>query len=129
MKRLTREEAKALLATPSKKKHKYNAEKVVIDGMTFDSRREAKRWSDLKILERAGKIEHLCRQVTYNLVCGVKLHGAKRARPAIRYIADFVYQDDDGYVVIEDAKGFDTSEARLKRHLMLALRGLEVRLV
>lgn len=105
---------------------KFSAIKTVVDGIKFDSKAEARRYGELVILERAGKICDLRRQVAFALVPGVKFAGASRARPAIRYIADFVYVEPAGQV-IEDVKGVETPEFKLKRHLLLALHGLEVR--
>lgn len=105
---------------------KYRNTKTVVAGLTFDSRREAARWQELQLLERAGHIRGLRRQVAFELVKGVKFAGAARARPAIRYVADFVYVERDREV-IEDSKGVETQEFKLKRHLLLALHGREVR--
>lgn len=124
MKHLTRAEAKALFAAPVKR-HKYGARKVVLDGITFDSLLEADRWATLRAAEKAGMISNLRRQVTFELVPGVKLLGEDRARPPIRMVADFVYTQN-GVNIIEDTKGMDTPQARLKRHLMKALKGLDV---
>jgi len=76
--------------------------------------------------ERAGLISNLRRQVRYELLPGVKLHGEKRARPPIRYYADFVYLDGMGQEVIEDAKGKQTPDYRTKKHMMKALLGLDI---
>ena len=108
---------------------KYRNTKTVAGGVAFDSRREAARWQELQLLERAGQIRDLRRQVPFELVPGVKFAGAARARPALRYFADFVYQER-GQQVIEDIKSPATASLpafKLKRHLMLALLGLEVR--
>lgn len=105
---------------------KYRNTKTTVAGATFDSRREAARWQELQLLERAGQIRDLRRQVPFELVPGVKFAGAARARPALRYFADFVYTERDKQV-IEDVKGVETPEFKIKRHLMLALLGLEVR--
>ncbi len=105
---------------------KYRNTKTVAGGVAFDSKREAARWQELKLLERAGQICELRRQVPFELVKGVKFAGTARARPAIRYFADFVYTEHDKQV-IEDVKGVETPEFKIKRHLMLALLGLEVR--
>ena len=105
---------------------KYKAVKTTVAGVTFDSKREAARHAELLLLQRAGEIRGLRRQVVYELVPGVKFAGAARARPAIRYTADFVYVEHDKFV-IEDVKGVETPEFRIKRHLLLALHGLEVR--
>lgn len=85
-------------------------------------------WSHLQMLLRSGHISDLRRQVVFEMVPSVKFAGAARARPAIRYIADFVYQEQ-GVEVIEDVKGVETPEFKIKRHLMKALLGLEVRVV
>jgi hypothetical protein len=107
---------------------KYRNTKTTVAGATFDSRREAARWQELQLLERAGQIRDLRRQVAFELVPGVKFAGAARARPALRYFADFVYTEHDNQV-IEDVKGVETPEFKIKRHLMLALLGLEVRVI
>ncbi|BDR08226.1 DUF1064 domain-containing protein [Comamonas thiooxydans] len=109
--------------------HKYGNRKVVTgDGTKFDSLAELNRWGHLKMLQRGGHISDLRRQVVFEMVPSVKFAGAARARPAIRYIADFVYMEK-GIEVIEDVKGVETSEFKLKRHLMKALLGLEVKVV
>nr|WP_279088113.1 DUF1064 domain-containing protein [Comamonas thiooxydans] len=108
---------------------KYGNKKTVTpDGVKFDSRAEARRWGHLCMQLRAGEISELRRQVAYELVPAVKFADASRVKPAIRYVADFVYVEK-GVEVIEDVKGVLTTEFKLKRHLMKALLGLEVRLV
>ena len=108
---------------------KYGNKKTVTpDGVKFDSLAEARRWGHLCMQLRAGEITELRRQVAFELVPGVKFADAKRTKPAIRYVADFVYVEK-GEEVIEDVKGVLTTEFKLKRHLMKALLGLEVRLV
>lgn len=82
----------------AKKITKYKAKKTAVDGITFDSRKEAERWAELKVLERAGEITSLERQVRFE-VCP-KRHANKRAR---YYVADFVYEER-GTKVIEDVK-------------------------
>lgn len=104
-----------------------NKKSVAADGTKFDSRAEHRRWVHLCHLQAAGLISDLRRQVVYELVKSVKFHGASRAKPAIRYVADFVYMEK-GAEVIEDVKGVLTTEFKLKRHLMKAVLGLEVRL-
>ncbi|MDH1336807.1 DUF1064 domain-containing protein [Comamonas thiooxydans] len=108
---------------------KYGNKKTVTpDGVKFDSRAEARRWGHLCMQLRAGEISELRRQVAYELVPAVKYSDASRVKKAIRYVADFVYVEK-GVEVIEDVKGVLTPEFKLKRHLMKALLGLEVRLV
>ena len=105
-----------------------NKKSVASDGTKFDSRAEHRRWAHLCHLQAAGLISGLRRQVAYELVKSVKFDGASRAKPAIRYVADFVFMEK-GVEVIEDVKGVLTPEFKLKRHLMKALLGLEVRIV
>lgn len=108
---------------------KYKAVKTTVGGISFDSKAEARRYSELLLLQRAGEIRDLRRQVAFELVPGVKFAGAARAKPAIRLIADFVYTERDKQV-IEDVKSPVTASLpafQIKRHLLLALRGLEVR--
>ena len=105
-----------------------NKKSVAADGTEFDSRAEHRRWVHLCHLQAAGLISGLRRQVDYELVKSVKFHDASRAKPAIRYVADFVYVEK-GVEVIEDVKGVLTPEFKLKRHLMKAMLGLEVRIV
>ena len=100
---------------------KYGNAKVDVDGMRFDSKREAARWRELQLLERAGEISDLRRQVRYELV--PKLPGE---RP-VDYIADFVYRDKDGNEVVEDVKGVRTPVYVIKRKLMLWRHGVRIR--
>lgn len=89
----------------------------------YDSKREAARAQELRILERVGDISELREQVAFEIAPAVVLGGRKH--PPRKYIADFVYMKD-GHVVVEDAKGFKTETYRLKRHLMMAVHGIEV---
>ena len=100
---------------------KYGNTKVEIDGVPFDSKREAARWRELRLLERAGEISDLRRQVRYELV--PKLPGE---RP-VDYIADFVYRDSGGNEVVEDVKGVRTPAYVIKRKLMLWRHGIRIR--
>lgn len=107
--------------------NKYGAKKTVVDGIKFDSRAEARRYVDLRLLQLAGKISGLTLQVPFELAPGVKFEGAARKTPALRYVADFVYKEGDE-VVIEDTKGVITDGFRIKRHLMKTVLGYDVRL-
>ncbi len=115
-----------------KRPHKFNARKTVLDGLTFDSSKEARRWSELLLLQRAGKITGLERQVVYVLAPAVKLHGEARIKPALRYIADFrYYVPETGETIVEDVKSPATAEEkafRIKLHLMMSVHGIGVRL-
>lgn len=99
---------------------KYHAKKTVVDGMTFDSRHEADRWVELKILQRAGVISQLKRQVRFDLV--PPLSGER----GVSYYADFTYLQN-GKLVVEDAKGYKTPEYIIKRKLMLWIRHIKIR--
>jgi len=111
------------------RRNKYGARKVVMDGLKFDSMREAKRWLALRQDERNGEISGLERQVKYVLAPGVKLAGEKRAKTELRYFADFRYVDlMTGQTVVEDAKGRETEAFRIKRHLMKAIHNVDLRL-
>jgi hypothetical protein len=96
---------------------KYGNVKTEADGMTFDSKREARRWMTLRMEELAGTIQKLERQVVYPLVVN-GLH-------ICDYRADHVYERD-GAVVVEDSKGYRTQEFKLKAKLMMACHGIAV---
>jgi hypothetical protein len=98
--------------------NKFGAQSVVIDGERFDSRWEGERWNQLRLAARAGLITDLRRQVSYELaVNGVKV---------CSYRADFVYRDETGKEVVEDAKGHRTREYLIKKALMRAIHGIEI---
>ena len=110
---------------------KYLNRKTVVDGVTFDSRAEARRWHELLLLQGQGEIADLRRQVSFELVRGVRFPGAPRATPALRYIADFQYRvvgTDE--IVVEDVKSAISKQLpayRIKRHLMFALFGIVIK--
>lgn len=109
--------------------NKYGNHHVVIDNMRFESKREAARWQELKLLMRAGKISALSRQVPFVLAPSVKFHDAKRVKPALRMVVDFEYYEN-GMRILEDVKGMAPTEAWIvKRHLLKAIHGLDVRIV
>lgn len=103
---------------------KYHAKKTVVDGMTFDSRREADRYLVLKSMEEDGDIEDLRRQVRYELVPAFDVDG-KHYRPVF-YVADFVYVED-GKEVVEDVKGMRTDTYKLKAKLFARRYGKVIR--
>lgn len=107
-------------------KSKYHATKTVVDGITFDSKREAKRYSELKLMERAGVIKDLQRQVRYELIPAFDA-GGKHYRPT-SYVADFVYVDTkSGEEVVEDCKGFRTEVYKLKAKMFAHKYGVSIR--
>lgn len=104
---------------------KYRNRKTTVDGVTYDSAKEARRGAELRLLERAGLIQDLCAQVKYVLVPAQKRNGKVIERP-VTYIADFVYKEN-GETVAEDVKGFRTKEYIIKRKLMLWEYGIQIK--
>ena len=119
--------------------NKYRAKKIIIDGITFDSKKEAERYSELKLLERCGAISNLELQKVYELIPaqyelyerygknGNRLKDGKRCleRSCI-YKADFVYIEN-GKTVVEDVKGFRTDKYKIKKKLMLYIHGIKIK--
>ena len=110
------------------RKSKYGAQKTEYDGIVFDSKREALRWRELALLQRAGEITDLRRQVKFILVPAQVDENGKIAERAVSYVADFVYSDArSGETVVEDAKGMHTREYIIKRKLMRYVHGIRIR--
>lgn len=108
--------------------NKYGNVKVVVNGRKFDSKHEAKRYSELLLLQRAGKIRDLKCQVVFELIppqYDTRTH--KCIERNCYYRADFVYTDENGEQVVEDAKGFKSKDYIIKRKLMLWLRGIKIK--
>lgn len=98
------------------RRSKYGAVKTIIDGITFDSKAEARRYTILKLLEKQGLIKNLELQPKYLLQEGFKKNG--KTYRAINYIADFRYWDcDRKCIVVEDVKGICTDTFRIKQKL------------
>lgn len=125
------------------KNSKYYSKKIKIGDLTFDSKKEAERFQQLSLLQRAGKIKNLQRQVPFVLIPAqyeeVKTYTPKQHKEKIekklverkvKYIADFVYMDANGELVVEDVKGYKRSTAyaeyAIKRKLMLFIHGLKI---
>ena len=107
---------------------KYGNRKTTVDGITFDSQKEAARWCELKLLERAGEISDLLRQVPIKLLPEQRNEKGKVIERPVRYVADFVYTDNrTGEQVVEDTKGARTKEYIIKRKLMLYMHGIRIR--
>lgn len=104
---------------------KYHSRKVTVDGITFDSKAEAKRYGELMEMQRQGKIQDLQRQVVFVLL-PAQYWAGKCAERAVKYKADFVYLED-GNTVVEDVKGAKTKEYILKRKLMLYQHGIKIK--
>ena len=109
-----------------RKRSKYNNVKTEVDGITFDSQKEAMRYAELKLLEKSGVISELERQKKFELQPSFYYQG-KKQRP-IYYVCDFFYRKDDQYI-IEDVKSPITKNNqvyKLKKKMML-YRGYEVK--
>lgn len=105
----------------SEKRPKYGNVKVVIDGIKFDSKLEAKRYGELKLLEKMGLIESFELQKRYPLeVNGIKI---------CTYVCDFVVNYPNGKRVIEDTKGVLTPDFKLKMKLMKAIYNIDILLI
>lgn len=111
---------------------KYNSQKSTVGGITFDSKKEADRYAELKMLERLGVIHSLEMQKKYELIPAQKLpmpvmsKGCmKKVERSLTYTADFVYVKD-GQTIVEDVKGMQTEVYKIKRKLMLYIHGIQV---
>lgn len=104
---------------------KYHSRKAIVDDIEFDSRREANRYAELKLLERAGEISDLELQKKYLLIPSQKKPSGGTER-ACTYTADFVYRNKSGREIVEDAKGMRTQQYTIRRKLMLWVHGIEV---
>ena len=123
------------------RRNKYGARKVTVDGITFDSRKEAQRYRELKLLLLAGEIIGLQMQVPFELVPAqyeetgeVYSKGPRKGQPkqgkciekSVVYVADFVYWQD-GQRIVEDTKGVRTTEYIIKRKLMKYRYGITIK--
>ena len=116
--------------------NKYHAKKTVVDGITFDSLKEARRYGVLKAMEEAGEISGLKRQVEFVLIPEQREQNTIGPRGGVRkgklierqvsYIADFVYMKDHE-LIVEDAKGVRTQEYIIKRKLMHHIHGIRIK--
>ena len=124
---------------------------IVVDGVKFDSKAEARRYSQLRLLEKAGEISDIRCQVVYELIPAhyeyvptgkIFSRGARKGQAEykrvtvelpVTYRADFVYKDKDGNTVVEDVKGYTDPKSAtyakfvLKRKLMLWIHGVKVK--
>lgn len=122
-------------------KRKYKNKKIIVDGIKFDSKKEATRYKELKTLERAGAIHDLQRQAKYVLIPAqyelsgeIYTKGKEKGKPKkgkliereCAYYADFVYTEN-GKTVVEDTKGVKTPEYIIKRKLMLYVHNIKIK--
>ena len=120
---------------------KYKNKKIEVDGIVFDSKKEARRYQELKLLEKAGKITDLQMQVKFELIPQQReftneIYTKGRNKGCFKkgkilerecsYIADFVYWEN-GKRVAEDTKGFKTRDYIIKRKLMLYVYGIRIK--
>jgi hypothetical protein len=107
--------------------NKFNARKTVVDGITFDSAKEARRYQQLRLEERAGHISNLALQVPFPI--HATRPDGERVQVA-KYVADFTYDrhygDGDEEFIVEDAKGVQTPEFKLKKKLVEAEHNIEI---
>lgn len=119
------------------KRPKYNAKKTTVNGIVFDSKKEAKRYYELLKLQDLGEITDLQRQVKFLLIPkqvepdkigarGGIIKGRVIERE-VAYVADFTYRDVNGELIVEDTKGVRTPDYVIKRKLMLERHGIKVR--
>lgn len=98
--------------------NKYKAKRTEVNGYVFASKREAARYQDLLLLERAGEIESLELQPKYDfIVNGIKVG---------RFTGDFRYVED-GQLIVEDSKGYKVRDYPIRKKLMLACHGIKIR--
>ena len=125
------------------KPNKYHNKTYTYDGIQFDSMKECRRYQELKLLEKAGKIKDLELQKTYELIPAqyeesteTYTKGIHKGEPkpgrllerAVVYRADFAYIDcETGKYVVEDTKGFRTPEYILKRKMLLYIHGIKIK--
>lgn len=100
------------------KRPKYGNRKTEVDGIRFQSRKEASRYSELRLLERAGKISDLRLQVKFSL----DIEGFH----VCNYYADFCYEEN-GEIIVEDSKGVRTKDYRIKAKLMMAIYRIKIK--
>lgn len=119
------------------KYQKYHSKRVTVDGIEFHSKKEARRWNDLKTKEAAGEIFDLQRQVKFVLIPAIHEpdiigpRGGRKPGKLIErecsYYADFKYLDAQGRQIVEDTKGMKTPDYIIKRKLMLYIHGIRIR--
>lgn len=114
--------------------NKLNARKVELNGIKFDSQKEARRYVELLELEKNGAISNLCTQVEYVLCPTQRDSNGKVVERKLSYIADFVYFDEVSHTkVVEDVKGYRNPSSAayakyvIKRKLMRYIHGIIIK--
>lgn len=106
------------------KARKYRNTKVEWRGEKFDSQAECSRYASLLVMQKAGRISELTRQVSFILAPKVIIGGVPKR--SLIYRADFSYKDATGKPVVEDVKGALTAVYKIKRHLMKSIHGIDI---
>ena len=120
------------------RRSKYGNKKAKAKGRVFDSRTERGRYYTLQTMEKAGEISDLRLQVPFEIIPAIyetvevqlktkTKQVQKLVQRASHYVADFVYKDKDGNMVVEDSKGFRTPEYLLKKKMMRAFLGITIK--
>lgn len=116
---------------------KYGNQKITIDNITFDSTGEGLRYKELKLLAKTGQITDLQLQKKFIIVPEIRepdtvgprggVKKGKLIQSAAYYVADFVYYDKNGKLVVEDFKGFKTDLYKLKKKLMKYIYDIDIK--
>lgn len=117
-------------------RRKYGNKKIMVDGILFDSKKEGIHYRELSLLQKAGAISDLRTQVKFVLIPAQREPDRKGPKGGtikgkllereVSYIADFVYRDSSGKIVVEDVKGMRTKEYIVKRKLLLYMHGIRI---
>jgi hypothetical protein len=105
---------------------KYHNKKITVNGLVFDSKKEAARYAELVVKQESGEIKNLETQVRFELI---PKQGKERA---CFYVADFVYEDKDGHKIVEDVKGSKqmiTDVFKIKKKLMKKVYNIDVKII
>ncbi len=113
------------LRTHPKRRSKYNSRITVLDGITFHSANEAKRYAYLKVLEKAGEISNLKLQPKF----AITAHGKPIGKRGRNYYADFSYINNKGQTIYEDFKGHDNEVSSLKRDMVEGLYLIKIHVI
>lgn len=117
-------------------KTKYRNKKTIVGGIEYDSKKEAQRHQELLLMQKAGEIKDLRHQVKFGLIPAQRevvwnektkrYQDGKVIEREVSYVADFVYVNRLGYMVVEDTKGFKTKDYIIKRKLMLYFHRIRI---
>ena len=116
-------------AFPGANANKFRNKKITVDGILFDSKKEAGIYQELKLLRASGELKEFERQVKFELIPSQKDEAGKVIERAVTYTADFVVSYPDGEVVVIDAKGNRALDAKypIKRKMMLYFHKIRIK--